>query len=126
MELVDANNKFFTALNSEQATSDEAPSVHSSSDSDIGPSDDEMRGLTPKLTKFQKLDLKTSFVSTMSSKMTLTSMNNLFPDANVTQHMHTYSKTLDLKKFNLHRRKNTTIIENSQLNFHLYIAREKF
>ena len=83
--MIEPNKIFFNALNSEQESSDEAPSTHSSSDSDIGPSDDEMRELTPKLTTFQKLDLKGSFVSTMSSKMSLSTMNKLFPDANVTR-----------------------------------------
>ena len=115
-QLVEANNIFLNALNSEQENSDEDPSANSSTDSDIGPSDDEMRGLTPKLTKFQKLDLKTSFVSTMSSKMSLPSMNNLFPDANVKKDMYKKSKELDVKEFGIFRSENVTFAENFQLN----------
>mgnify|MGYP001260295907 FL=1 len=122
MQLAEANNIFLNALNSGQESSDEAPSAHSSSDSDIGPSDDEMRGLTPKLTKFQKLDLKASFVSTMSSKMSLSSMNKLFPDADVKKDMYKKSKELDVEEFGIFRSENVTFTETFQLNLPLYTS----
>ena len=114
--LVEANSLFFKALNSAQETSDEdSPSDESSCSSDIELSDDEFRGLTPKLTQIQKWDLKTSFVSTMSDKMGLTKMNKIFPEAKIKREMFDKSKDLDLGEFGILRSQNVTCVP--QYNF---------
>ena len=113
--MVEANNQFFKALNTEQETSSEELSsddFSSDSEDDSGPSADEIRKLTPKLTLFQKLDVKTSFVSTLSDKMSLTSLNKLFPEANVSRNMYETSRKLDLDQFGILRSENVTFSKN--------------